>query len=93
MRLAASRLQGDYAVGMVFLPQDPAQYEAAKAAVHKVAANQGHSVLGWRRVPTDNRCAPAACSRPLSEPQLATVQPQSLARLHRLLPSAAMAAR
>ncbi|KAL4421584.1 hypothetical protein ABPG75_010875, partial [Micractinium tetrahymenae] len=46
--------QGDYAVGMVFLPQDPAQYETAKAAVHKVAANQGHTVLGWRRVPTDN---------------------------------------
>ena len=48
-------LQGDYAVGQVFLPRDPAKYEAAKAAVHSVAANQGHALLGWRKVPTDNR--------------------------------------
>jgi glutamate synthase domain-containing protein 1 len=48
--------QGDYAVGQVFLPRDdPAAYDKAKAAIHKVAANQGHTVLGWRRVPTDNR--------------------------------------
>ena len=46
--------QGDYAVGQVFLPHDEATYEKAKAAIHKVAANQGHTVLGWRRVPTDN---------------------------------------
>lgn len=47
---------GDYAVGQVFMPTDEATREKAKAAIHKVAANQGHTVLGWRRVPTDNRC-------------------------------------
>lgn len=55
--------QGDYAVGQVFLPrEDPAAYDKAKAAIHKVAANQGHTVLGWRRVPTDNRWAVAAAA-------------------------------
>ena len=46
--------QGDYAVGQAFLPTDPEQYEAAKAAIAKVCGNQGHTLLGWRRVPTDN---------------------------------------
>ncbi|KAL4855140.1 Glutamate synthase [NADH] [Chlorella vulgaris] len=45
---------GDYAVGQVFMPTDEATREKAEAAIHKVAANQGHTVLGWRRVPTDN---------------------------------------
>lgn len=49
--------QGDYAVGQVFLPTDPIQYEQAKKVIHQVASNQGHEVLGWRRVPTDNRYA------------------------------------
>ena len=42
-------------MGQVFLPHDEETCEKAKAAIHKVAANQGHTVLGWRRVPTDNR--------------------------------------
>ena len=46
--------QGDYAVGQAFLPTDPEPYEAAKAAIAKVCDNQGHTLLGWRRVPTDN---------------------------------------
>ena len=48
-------LQGDYAVGQVFLPSDPEEYETAKGLLLKVAANQGHELLGWRRVPTNNR--------------------------------------
>lgn len=49
-------LQGDYAIGMVFLPRDPELYETAKAAIHKVAVNMGNAILGWRKVPTNNRC-------------------------------------
>lgn len=47
-------LQGDYAIGQIFLPKDPELYEAAKAAIHKTAVNAGHEILGWRKVPTDN---------------------------------------
>lgn len=47
--------QGDYAIGMIYLPRDDAQYKAAKQAVEKVAENQGHQILGWRSVPTDSR--------------------------------------
>ncbi|KAI7845826.1 hypothetical protein COHA_000736 [Chlorella ohadii] len=46
--------QGDYAVGQVFLPKDPILYDQAKKVIHQVAANQGHDLLGWRHVPTDN---------------------------------------
>ncbi len=45
---------------MVFLPRDPELYETAKAAIHKVAVNLGNEILGWRKVPTDNRCAGGA---------------------------------
>lgn len=46
---------GDYAVGMFFLPTEADKYAAAKAAIAKVTANQGHEVLAWRKVPTDNK--------------------------------------
>lgn len=80
-------------MGMVFLPQDPAQYEAAKAAVHKVAANQGHSVLGWRRVPTDNRCRPPARPLPALLAPLPSLCPHRAARHpSKALPAASPAA-
>ncbi|KAL4529823.1 hypothetical protein Ndes2526A_g04578 [Nannochloris sp. 'desiccata'] len=46
--------KGDYAIGMTFLPNDPKKYEQAKLCVEQVAANQGHTILGWRSVPTKN---------------------------------------
>lgn len=39
---------------MTFLPNDPKKYEQAKLCVESVAANQGHEILGWRSVPTNN---------------------------------------
>jgi len=39
---------------MTFLPNDPKKYEQAKLCVEQVAANQGHTILGWRSVPTKN---------------------------------------
>ena len=44
---------GAYAVGAFFLPRDDRLRAAAKAAVADVAAELGHPLLGWRRVPTD----------------------------------------
>ena len=45
---------GTYAVGMAFLPRDPAAEASAMDGVAKVAAAEGLQVLGWREVPVDN---------------------------------------
>src|SRR5215207_9551526 len=43
---------GNYAVGIVFLPDDDAAESAAVARTEELAAEEGLTVLGWRRVPT-----------------------------------------
>ncbi|OAY82759.1 Glutamate synthase 1 (NADH), chloroplastic [Ananas comosus] len=45
---------GQYAVGMFFLPTDDKRREQSKTVFTKVAESLGHTVLGWRLVPTDN---------------------------------------
>lgn len=45
---------GEYAVGMLFLPQSASRREESKNVFTKVAESLGHRVLGWRSVPTDN---------------------------------------
>jgi glutamate synthase (NADPH/NADH) large chain len=57
---------GSYAVGMAFFENDDAQQEAGKAAIARVAEQEGLQVLGWREVPvTDGLVgAAAAASQP-----------------------------
>ncbi|KAJ9545634.1 hypothetical protein OSB04_025341 [Centaurea solstitialis] len=45
---------GKYAVGMFFLPTSDTRREQSKIVFTKVAESLGHTVLGWRSVPTDN---------------------------------------
>ncbi|KAK4273901.1 hypothetical protein QN277_017207 [Acacia crassicarpa] len=45
---------GQYAVGMFFLPTSESRREESKRIFKEVAESLGHSVLGWRSVPTDN---------------------------------------
>ena len=45
---------GDYGVGMVFLPQDPAQREVCYRVFDEVVREEGQVLLGWRDVPVDN---------------------------------------
>ncbi|KAJ9539597.1 hypothetical protein OSB04_026103 [Centaurea solstitialis] len=45
---------GKYAVGMFFLPTSNTRREQSKNVFTKVAESLGHTVLGWRSVPTDN---------------------------------------
>jgi glutamate synthase domain-containing protein 1 len=45
---------GQYGVGMVFLPKEPASRMACEQEIERAVASQGQSVLGWRDVPTDN---------------------------------------
>jgi glutamate synthase (NADPH/NADH) large chain len=61
LRQEASRLQislpplGEYAVGMVFLPQDAARRAQCEQVLEQCAREEGQTVLGWRDVPTDNQ--------------------------------------
>jgi glutamate synthase (NADPH/NADH) large chain len=43
---------GGYAVGLAFIPDADEAEDATRAAVARVAAEEGLTVLGWREVPT-----------------------------------------
>ncbi len=45
-----------FAVGQVFLSQDPAKADAGRAALERRLSEQGLDVLGWREVPVDDGC-------------------------------------
>ena len=45
---------GEYAVGMFFLPRNAAHRALCKGDLERVARQLGHTVLGWRTVPTNN---------------------------------------
>jgi glutamate synthase (NADPH/NADH) large chain len=45
---------GDYAVGALFMPHDPAWRQEIMDVYAAVAASEGMTLLGWRDVPTDN---------------------------------------
>ena len=44
---------GKFAAGIVFLPTDPAERAQCKAAVAGICADEGQTLVGWRKVPTD----------------------------------------
>jgi glutamate synthase (NADPH/NADH) large chain len=46
--------QGGYAVGMVFLPEDPEAINKATDAIERIAVEEDLRVLGWREVPVDS---------------------------------------
>ncbi|MBK6805342.1 MAG: glutamate synthase subunit alpha [Betaproteobacteria bacterium] len=45
---------GQYGVGMVFLPQEPASRTACEQEIERAIAAEGQVLLGWRDVPTSN---------------------------------------
>ena len=47
--------EGQYGVGMVFLPSDPGSRAACEHLFEKVVRDEGQRVLGWREVPVDSR--------------------------------------
>src|SRR5881628_2203096 len=52
---------GHYGVGMVFLPRKLDERNVCEAIVEKVVHDEGHRLLGWRRVPVDDtKCGPLA---------------------------------
>ena len=46
---------GKYAVGMVFLPKEPALRFQCEGILERIAEEEGQKILGWRSVPIDNR--------------------------------------
>jgi len=47
---------GDYAVGMVFLPQAEKALSACLKAFEEIIPEEGQKILGWRDLPVDNTC-------------------------------------
>jgi len=45
---------GQYGVGMVFLPQEPASRFACEYEIERAIKDEGQVLLGWRNVPRDN---------------------------------------
>ncbi len=45
---------GQYGVGMVFLPRDPASRIACEYEIERAIKEEGQVLLGWRDVPVDN---------------------------------------
>jgi glutamate synthase (NADPH/NADH) large chain len=46
---------GEYAVGMIFLPKEPALRLQCEGILERAVEEVGQKVLGWRDVPVDNR--------------------------------------
>ncbi len=44
---------GQYGVGMIFLPQEPASRMACEQEIERAIATEGQVLLGWRDVPVD----------------------------------------
>ncbi len=51
---------GQYGVGMVFLPREPASRTACEQEIERAIQAEGQILLGWRDVPTDNHGLSAA---------------------------------
>ncbi|MFN7130734.1 MAG: glutamate synthase large subunit, partial [Myxococcales bacterium] len=71
-----------YAIGMVFLPADPAARQACERIFEEVVQKEGQRVVGWRDVPVD----PSMCGRVARE-VLPFVRQIYIAR-RRVVPSA-----
>src|ERR1044072_8535462 len=57
---------GQYGVGMLFMPKDPAEREQVKAAFGRIITEEGQTLLGGRDTPTapSSLGAPARASEP-----------------------------
>ena len=47
-------VEGEYGVGVIFLPQDPDQAKTCETILEKVVKEEGQKLLGWRMIPTEN---------------------------------------
>ena len=45
---------GQYGLGMLFMPPNPAEREAIQTIIAKMVTTEGQTLLGWRDIPTDH---------------------------------------
>jgi glutamate synthase (NADPH/NADH) large chain len=45
---------GDYAIGMLFLPQNQASRNECEETIERMVEDEGQTLIGWRDVPVDN---------------------------------------
>src|SRR5512138_897341 len=45
---------GEYGVGMMYMPPDPAQRAECEKIFHEIVSEEGQRILGWRDIPTSN---------------------------------------
>ena len=45
---------GDYAIGMLFLPQNQASRNECEETIERLLEDEGQTLIGWRDVPVDN---------------------------------------
>ncbi|MEN8167847.1 MAG: glutamate synthase large subunit, partial [Pseudomonadota bacterium] len=45
---------GDYAIGMLFLPQNQASRNECEETIERMVEGEGQTLIGWRDVPVDN---------------------------------------
>ena len=60
--------RGEYAVGFIFMPQDPGLRDKMERVVCKAIEDEGHVLLGWRDVPADNSSLSKAPETVATEP-------------------------
>ncbi len=60
---------GEYGVGMIFLPQEPASRRACEEELERSVRAQGQVVIGWRDVPVDHTMPTSPTVR-ASEPMI-----------------------
>ncbi|MCU7797797.1 MAG: glutamate synthase subunit alpha, partial [Candidatus Thiodiazotropha sp. (ex Myrtea spinifera)] len=46
--------EGDYAIGMIFLPQNEASRDVCEKSIEDLVKAEGQTVIGWRDVPVNN---------------------------------------
>ena len=61
---------GQFAAGLVFLPQDKRERDYCKDVVAAIIAEQGQRCLGWRRVPTQSQVADIGPAARAAEPHI-----------------------
>jgi glutamate synthase (NADPH/NADH) large chain len=47
-------VEGDYAIGMIFLPQNEASRAECEETIESLIAGEGQGLIGWRDVPVNN---------------------------------------
>jgi glutamate synthase (ferredoxin) len=60
-----------YGAGLVFLPTDPAQAARCRAVFEEIIREEGQTLLGWRKIPTDD--SPVGPSARAVEPAIAQI--------------------